>query len=357
MRNNKRPILTVFFASLTFIFTLLVGILSDDNLKASVFGNPEPPVLVAGIVLDEHPMLEKDGLWSFCLYQMPEAPEYSVELESVKVQEDIQSGDVFQVDVSFKNIGNTRLFSQNSQCPGLPIMNLGTQNVQDRESTLGSSTYGLSGWYGAGRVKMLEDYADPDGVFHVQFQSIAPDGDNIYREFFQPVVENVAWIGETFGIDIPVGTPTESMKTNISFVSDISIAASALEGLERSLEIDLTSQYMYARFGEIRVWSMRVSSGHWETPTPRGDYQILSKQELRIGGKSPHYRMPYFQMWRWDGYGIHALPYLASDGGAFWSEALDHIGRPVSHGCVRTLPDDALLLYQFTDIGTPINIH
>ena len=113
---------------------------------------------------------------------------------------------------------------------------------------------------------------------------------------------------------------------------------------------------MTVMFGDIGVWKMLISSVGIGHSTPTGNYSIMSKQELRFGGASPHYRMPYFMMWRKDGYGIHALPYLASDGGTFWNEARDHIGKPVSHGCIRSLPEDAAILYEFADIGTPVNV-
>lgn len=367
----RRPILTMFFASLTFMVTLLVGILTNQSVQASLFN--KPVTALSGVYFDDvtridpeaygegndmtDVVLGKYGEWSFCQYDLPENPEYKVELSEVTVDEDIQPGSVFGVSMTFVNAGNTRLFAEDSKCYGLPTLNVGTQKSQDRESVFGSSDAAVTGWIRPNRVLMAEDYVEPNEVFHVDFQSIAPEGDNIYREFFQPLIEDQAWIGESFGVDITVGSPSDEMKDDISFVTDLSIDAKQLDGLERNLEISLTDQMMYARFGETTVWSMQVSSGAWDTPTPRGTYKILTKQELRIGQAYPHYRMPYFQLWDYRGYGIHALPYLATDGGTFWSEALSHIGRPVSHGCIRTLPDDAETVYKFTYIGTPLVVY
>jgi len=367
----RRPILTMFFASLTFMVTLLVGILTNQSVQASLFN--KPITALSGVYFDDvtridpeaygegndmtDVVLGKYGEWSFCQYDLPENPEYKVELSEVTVDEDIQPGSVFGVSMTFVNAGNTRLFAEDSKCYGLPALNVGTQKSQDRESVFGSSETAVTGWIRPNRVLMTEDYVEPNEVFHVDFQSIAPEGDNIYREYFQPLIEDQAWIGETFGVDITVGNPGEEMKDDISFVTDLSIDAKQLDGLERNLRISLTDQMMYARFGETTVWSMQVSSGAYDHPTPRGTYKILTKQELRIGQASPHYRMPYFQLWDSRGYGIHALPYLATDGGTFWSEALSHIGRPVSHGCIRTLPDDAETMYKFTSIGTPLVVY
>ncbi|MFA5793207.1 MAG: L,D-transpeptidase [Candidatus Gracilibacteria bacterium] len=361
-------------SSIFFIITLLVGILSNENVRVSLFNEPvivltgihfdlisrvEPDELEAdsGITIGENTVIAKYGEWSYCDYIKPDSSNYSVSLESVTVDPNIEKDEIFMVDMAFKNTSNTRIFSAESGCSEVPVFNVGTQNSQDRNSLFGGADYAISGWANPRRVKMSESFANPDQSFHVVFQSLAPNEDNIYREFFQPVIENEAWISDVFGVEIPVGTPTDEMENNIQYVSNVSMSAKELEGLTRSLEITLSDQMMYARFGETRVWSMQISSGAGDTPTPRGDYQVLSKQELRIGGKWPHYRMPYFQMWDSRGYGIHALPYLATDGGTFWSEALTHIGTPVSHGCIRTLSEDAITLYSFTDIGTPVWIH
>jgi len=373
MPKLKRPITTMFFATLIFLLTVVSTFVNNEHVQVSIFNKTltphsgvriEPATRIdpeaydsVDLASDKNVFMGKYGEWSYCEYDAPESPTYSVELQGVEVQEDIQPGDVFLVDITFKNTGNARLFSADSGCYDVPVLNLGTQKSQDRLSVLGSPENRISGWKSSTRVKMSDDYIDPEGTFHFQFQSLAPEGDNIYREYFQPVVENMAWIGESFAFDVPIGTPTEDMLSDISFVEEVSIAASELTGLERNLEIVLASQMGYARFGEITVWSLQISSGLPSLPTPKGNYTVLSKQELRIGQKWPHYYMPYFQLFTWRGHGLHALPYLMNDGGVFWKEALSDIGKPVSHGCVRQLPEDAITLYNFTSVGTPIWIH
>lgn len=372
----RRPLLTLLFASVTFAVTLLAGILSHQGIETNLFGNffsNEPlavltgtrlelttrvdPSVQSGYELADNVVIAKEGEWSYCDYSLPAAPTYTVELQQVNVDDSIEAGSVYAVDMVFKNTSNTRLFSFDSGCQGLPVLNVGTQKAQDRESVLGSSDLMISGWLSPNRIEMTDPYVEPDGTFHVIFQSIAPAGDNIYHEYFQPVVEGVSWISEPFAVDVAIGVPTDQMKSDISFVRNLSLAASDLSGLERNIEVILATQTMNVRFGDKTVWSLTVSTGKAKTPTIRGNFKILAKQELRVGGEAPHYRMPYFQLWDSRGYGIHALPYLATDGGTFWTEALTHIGIPVSHGCIRTLPDDAVQLYSFTNLGTPVWVH
>lgn len=350
----QRPILTAVFAGFTFLATMSVGLLHGGHLAASLFSESDTVELATE--METVTEGDKEGEWTYCDYTVPEAPQYNVELETVTVSEAIVPGSVFMVDMTFTNTGDTRLFSRESDCDGMPVLNVGTQKSQDRDSVFAVGAQDVSGWVGNNRVEMSDDYADPGASFHVIFESIAPEGTDVYREYFQPVVEGISWVGEIFAVDISVGDVTEEMLSNVHFVQNESMSVAALSGLERSLVIDLSEQNMYARIGETAVWTMRISSGAYDTPTPVGTYEVLTKQELRIGSASPHYRMPYFQLWDYRGYGIHALPYLATDGGVFWTEALSHIGIPVSHGCIRTLPDDAVELYNFTDIGTPVYV-
>lgn len=371
---SKRPIITAIFAALTLASTM-AGV-DTQHMQVSLFGADIQAasgiILSHGVRVDPKVFLSdastalsrsdssyvgKIGQWSYCDYTLPDAPTYSVELVSSEVDENIVPGQVFMSTMTFKNTGNTRLFSSKSECENVPVFNVGTQNVTDRASIFGASSVAMSGWTSSNRIKMSTEYADPEQDFTVIFQSIAPEGDNIYREYFQPVVEDVSWIGSAFPLDIKVGTPTEEMTKNMSFVKDaITIAASDLIGKEKSFNIDLSEQMMSVKIGDITIWKFLISSGAYDHPTPTGNFNISIKQELRIGGAWPHYRMPYFMMWRSDGYGIHALPYLATDGGTFWNEARDHIGKPVSHGCIRSLPEDATIMYAFADIGTAVNI-
>jgi hypothetical protein len=70
--------------------------------------------------------------------------------------------------------------------------------------------------------------------------------------------------------------------------------------------------------------------------------------------------MPYYMAFtESQSHGLHALPYLGSgpESSGYWQEALDHIGIPVSHGCVRLLPDDAEKLFRELEVGTPVYIN
>ena len=129
---------------------------------------------------------------------------------------------------------------------------------------------------------------------------------------------------------------------------------------EKIIHINLSEQEaLLVQDGEI-VARYPVSSGAWETPTPVGKFEIHRKQTLRVSSQEIPYRMPNYMAFTPSGsHGLHALPYLGDgpQSSNYWYEALDHIGIPVSHGCVRLLPEDAKKLFDEIEVGVPVIIN
>ena len=63
----------------------------------------------------------KYGEWSYCDYIMfSETPLYSADL-LLEIQEEIVAGEIFLMDMTFKNRGMLVCFSHDSGCINLPI--------------------------------------------------------------------------------------------------------------------------------------------------------------------------------------------------------------------------------------------
>jgi lipoprotein-anchoring transpeptidase ErfK/SrfK len=102
-----------------------------------------------------------------------------------------------------------------------------------------------------------------------------------------------------------------------------------------------------------------VRSGAYDKPTPKGTFEIHRKQKLRVSNLDVPYRMPYYMAFtESESHGFHALPFLGKnpESSDFWQEARSHIGIPVSHGCVRLLPEDAAKVYEWVEVGTKVYI-
>lgn len=127
--------------------------------------------------------------------------------------------------------------------------------------------------------------------------------------------------------------------------------SSAPRRLSKRIRIDLSEQRLFQEVEGIVVASHLVSSGKAATPTPVGTYAILYKHP-RAWSKGASLWMPYWMAFRADGYGIHELPEWP--GGK--KEGKGHLGKPVSHGCVRVGEGVAGRLYEWTPIGTRVII-
>ncbi|MCD6094774.1 L,D-transpeptidase [bacterium] len=120
---------------------------------------------------------------------------------------------------------------------------------------------------------------------------------------------------------------------------------------EKFIDIDLSEQRLrlYQK-GRVTAEYL-ISSGKPGMRTPTGRFQVLSKEKNHWSVQYGLY-MPYSLRF-YNGYYIHELPYWP--GG--YREGEEHLGIPVSHGCVRVGMGAAQNVYNFADIGTPVIIH
>ena len=115
---------------------------------------------------------------------------------------------------------------------------------------------------------------------------------------------------------------------------------------ERWIDVDLTNQMTYAYEGDVLVNSFVVSTGTWRTPTVTGKFKIYIR--LRSGNmRGPGYFLPDvpYIMYFHKSYGLH---------GTYWHS---NFGTPMSHGCVNLSIPDAAWLYNWSHLGTVVNVH
>lgn len=295
-----------------------------------------------------------------CNYEMPENPEYKATVLDFSDKIHLPTGGIGIFTVSIKNEGNVRWFADHSGCADKPAFNLGTYGPKDEPSVLGvlDHNYNSYTWLNDhyNRVRLTNSYVDPgeDATFYISVKS----GQNptLIRQFFAPVIEGVTWIEEAnFKVDVYTDSDEEIYADKEKFVNlttDFSLL-----GESKRIEVDLSDQKTHLYYGDILVSTFTISSGAPSTPTPKGNFEIHNIQDLRVAGTKPHYLMPnYLSLVKNGAFGFHSLPSLRNDNGIFWTEALNHIGTPVSHGCIRLLPEDSETLKNFVEIGTPVSI-
>lgn len=117
------------------------------------------------------------------------------------------------------------------------------------------------------------------------------------------------------------------------------------------IHVDLSTQTMTVHAGsQTYVW--RVSTARPGYVTPRGTFHPTSLQRMHYSHKYHHSPMPHSIFFH-GGYAIHG------------TYEVRHLGRPVSHGCVRLSPAHAATLYalvkaegaRITISGSPPRSH
>lgn len=122
--------------------------------------------------------------------------------------------------------------------------------------------------------------------------------------------------------------------------------------LEKSIRIDRQNQLLSYFAGDVRLGLFPVSTGKPGWETPRGEFAVIEKHPRRWSHLASLW-MPYWLMFDARGYGIHELPEWP--GG--YKEGQDHLGTPVSHGCVRLGVGPAEELYNFAEMGTKVYVN
>ena len=167
--------------------------------------------------------------------------------------------------------------------------------------------------------------------------------------FFDPNTPEPTGTPGTLYAEMVADTPTSEYvpPTDSPFASAPTVIpqVASYDG-EHWIDVDLTQQRVYAYAGDTVVNSFLVSTGTWQTPTVTGKYNIWIK--LRFTDMAgPGYYLPDvpYTMYFYKGYGLH---------GTYWH---NNFGTPMSHGCVNLSIPDAAWLYDFSNVGTVVNVH
>ncbi len=117
--------------------------------------------------------------------------------------------------------------------------------------------------------------------------------------------------------------------------------------------VDISEQHMYVYEGNTLIYSFVASTG-MNNATATGHFSVLNKIPSAYGATWDIW-MPYWLGIYWAGSlqnGIHALP-IMSNGSILWD---GYLGTPISYGCVVLGTYEAKLLYDWVDVGTPVDI-
>jgi len=129
------------------------------------------------------------------------------------------------------------------------------------------------------------------------------------------------------------------------------LSSSTAARLMRQIEINLKTQKLVYLVGGQPWKEFLVSSGKASMATPKGDYKILNKSK-KAWSSAYKLWMPYWLGLRNGEFGIHELPVWPNG----YREGESHLGKPVSHGCIRLGVGAAKYIYEKVDVGTVVAI-
>jgi LysM repeat protein len=111
------------------------------------------------------------------------------------------------------------------------------------------------------------------------------------------------------------------------------------------IKVVLHEQRVYVYENGQMIHTMLGSSGLPGTPTVQGDFKIYVKYTAQLMVGTDYYLpgVPWV-MYFYQGYSFH---------GTYWHH---NFGHPMSHGCVNLPTDEALWLYNWAEIGTPVHV-
>jgi len=132
-------------------------------------------------------------------------------------------------------------------------------------------------------------------------------------------------------------------------------APSGRTDLYKYIDIDISEQRMKIFENGFNLGEYLVSTGTTKMPTPIGTFKVMSKSEVAYSNAYSLY-MPHFMLFTKGGAGIHGLPYWKS-GSKFIYEGVNHLGKRVSHGCVRLALSNAEIVFEWAEKGTPVIVH
>jgi hypothetical protein len=120
----------------------------------------------------------------------------------------------------------------------------------------------------------------------------------------------------------------------------------------RRIDVDLSAQWLTAFESDLPVFNAPIATGKDGFNTPTGSYAIYSRYSMQTMMGSAGGEV-------WNVPDIPWVQYVVGGcalHGTYWHDAWGS-GARMSHGCMNLNIDDAQWLYEWADVGTPVEIH
>ncbi|MBI4836559.1 MAG: L,D-transpeptidase [Candidatus Abawacabacteria bacterium] len=230
---------------------------------------------------------------------------------------------------------------------GAPLR-LATVRPRDQEISMFYPMLNNENWVTPNRIRSLEaKVVDAQASAAFTFTIKAPTQPGKYLFAVAPVIEGVMFL------------PGNPLLVSVIVDDDATLTEQFKVATKKQILIDRSSQKMHQKVGGDDINVFIVSTGKPGMDTPAGTYYVDHKNDVRY---SSAYNM-YMDNWMglrherygFRGYGIHKLPYWKLRSGRLY-EGESHLGRRVSHGCVRLGYTESKTVYDWAEVGTVVQV-
>jgi lipoprotein-anchoring transpeptidase ErfK/SrfK len=152
---------------------------------------------------------------------------------------------------------------------------------------------------------------------------------------------------------LPTDAPSAGQTGSLGTASQPDPGDTAAYAGQKWILVDISEQHLYAYEGSNLIFSFVASTGI-NNGTRVGTFAVQSKIPNAYGATWNIWMPDWLGIYYAGGLedGIHALPILP-DGSTLWA---GYLGTPISYGCVVLGQNEALQLYNWAEIGTPVKI-
>ncbi|MEK7518937.1 MAG: L,D-transpeptidase family protein [Patescibacteria group bacterium] len=159
----------------------------------------------------------------------------------------------------------------------------------------------------------------------------------------------------TSGISVAPVSMGSDLLPDVIVTPDVSEEFTGAPGSKR-IVIDISDQRMRRYEGTRLVDTHLISTGKWSTPTPLGAFTTQNKIPTAYSRRYALYMDNWMAITPDGAYGIHSLPYRKLKNGGVYYEGVAHLGKRVSHGCIRLSPKESAEVFKWASVGTSVTV-
>lgn len=275
-----------------------------------------------------------------------ERPTFAARFETAGYEVYLPHDDIYNLSLTVTNLSSITLATD-----GITSTPLRLATVRPRDQLVSLFNNPMDpNWINGNRIRANNGegrVVNPNEQVNFTAAVKSPSAPGKYLLALSPVVDGVVYV------------PCDPFLLTIIVDNDTTPSSQYISATEKRIVIDTGAQRLHQQVGGDDLNVFLVSTGKNGYNTPPGDYHVDHKNDVRYSNAYNLYMDNWLGLandrWGFRGYGIHKLPYWKTRSGRVY-EGEAHLGRRVSHGCVRLGYTESEIIYNWAEVGTDVKI-